>query len=284
MKTALECIPCFLNQVLVTARKMALSEERTEAVLREMLSFLHDQDWQLPPPVMARETQRLLRVLMESDDPYLEQKIGDTRRALALLPKLYAAIENSSSPFRTAVQFSLAGNAIDFGAANGWDASVGKTYDDALKRRINVREVSRLEVALLKARNVLFLTDNCGEIVFDRPLLDQMGAEKVTLAVRGKPVINDATLDDAERSGLTERFRVVSNGSDVPGTWLEDCSEEFQGLFESADLVLAKGQGNYESLSAVRRRVWFLFMVKCSFVAKQIGMPVGAYAICRNSA
>ncbi len=282
MKTALECIPCFLNQSLVAARKMALSNERTAFVLREMLIFLHGQDWEVPPPVIARETQRLIRLLTKSDDPYHEQKAADTRRALELLPKLEAAVASSPSPFLTAVQFSLAGNAIDFGATDGWDTSVGNTYRQALQRPVDAPLVSGLEGNVGKAREVLFLTDNCGEIVFDRPLLNLIGSEKVTVAVRGKPVLNDATLEDAGRSGLTERFLVVSNGSDVPGTWLDDCSGEFRALFERADLVIAKGQGNYESLCEVTRTVWFLFMVKCAFVSRQIGKPVGAYAVYRS--
>ena len=82
---------------------------------------------------------------------------------------------------------------------------------------------------------------------------------------------------------MTDRFRVVSNGSDVPGTWLDDCSDEFRFLFEKAELIVAKGQGNYECLSTVRRRICFLFMVKCSFVSQQVGMPTGSYAICLNN-
>lgn len=279
MKTALECIPCFLNQSLVVARKMALEEARAELVLREMLAFLRELDWQLPPPVIARETQRLIQAMTGSDDPYLEQKRADTQKALALLPMLESAVETSRSPFLTAVQFSLAGNAIDFGAAKGWDTSVGNTYHKALQRPVDGQKVSRLEKVIGNARKILFLTDNCGEVIFDRPLLRMIGAEKVTVAVRGKPVLNDATMEDARRSGLTERYRVVSNGSDVPGTWLTDCSSELRTLFDEADLVISKGQGNYESLCAERGPIWFLFMVKCSFVSRQIGMPVGSYAI-----
>jgi uncharacterized protein with ATP-grasp and redox domains len=282
MKTALDCIPCFLSQSLDAARRLALPEDRTAALLREMLMFLHQQDWQYPPPVIARESQRLIRVLTGSDDPYLAQKLADTRTALDLLPKIENSVAGSATPFLTAVRFSIAGNAVDFGAANGWDASVGRTFQKALTEPIDEGAVSRFEGVASNARNVLFLTDNSAEIVFDRPLVNLLGAGKVTVAVRGAPVLNDATMDDARRSGLTDRFRVVSNGSDVPGTWLDDCSREFRSLFEEADLIVAKGQGNYECLSTVRRNICFLFMVKCSFVSGQVGMPTGAYAVCMS--
>jgi uncharacterized protein with ATP-grasp and redox domains len=152
-----------------------------------------------------------------------------------------------------------------------------------LERSLDERAASRLEGALSSSQNVLFLSDNSGEIVFDTPLLKLIGTEKVTVAVRGEPVLNDATMDDARRSRLTDRFRVVSNGSDVPGTWLDDCSPEFRSLFEKADLIVSKGQGNYECLSTMRRNICFLFMVKCSFVSKQVGMPTGSYAVFLNS-
>jgi uncharacterized protein with ATP-grasp and redox domains len=283
MKTAFECIPCFLNQALAVARKLLLSKERTESLLREMLMILYQQDWQLPPPVIARETQRSIRALTGSDDPYLEQKMADTRTALELLPEIETSIASSATPFLSAVQFSLAGNAIDFGATNGWDAGVRNTFQKALTRHLDENAVSRLKAAVSNSKNILFLADNVGEIVFDRPFLEQLGSGNVTVAVRGEPVLNDATMDDARRSGLTERFRGISNGSDVPGTWLDDCSDEFRVLFEKAELIVAKGQGNYECLSTVRRRICFLFMVKCSFVSQQVGMPTGSYAICLNN-
>ena len=283
MKTSLDCIPCLLHQSLDAARKLKLAEDMAESLLRKTLTLLNQLDWHLPPPAIARETQRAIRAMTGSDDPYLEQKIADTKKALQLLPELDAAVADSASPFLTAVEFSIAGNAIDLGAKSGVVVDVREVFQNALNRPVDETAVSRVEDAILKSKNVLFLTDNAGEIVFDRPLLEQIGSKKVTVAVRGAPVINDATMGDAERSGLTERFTVVSNGSDAPGTCLSECSKEFLTLFGNADLIISKGQGNYECLSAENGNIVFLFLVKCPLVSHQIGLPQNTYAILFNS-
>ena len=188
-------------------------------------------------------------------------------------------IAEAKDPLRAAVTFSIVGNAIDHGARTGLDTDVSRTFESALSRELNQTALERLREVLTTADQVLFLCDNAGEIVFDRPLLKWIGAEKLTLAVRGAPVINDATLEDAERSGLTERYQVISNGSDTPGTWLEDCSVDFIRQFEAADLVLAKGQGNYETLNQHPRNIFFLFLTKCPVVAGDLGQSVNTCVI-----
>jgi uncharacterized protein with ATP-grasp and redox domains len=125
------------------------------------------------------------------------------------------------------------------------------------------------------AERILYLADNAGEIIFDRLLLNFLPMEKVTLAVRGCPILNDALREDAELAGFTGLVPVIDNGSDAPGTVLEDCSEAFRAHFDQADLIISKGQGNYETLSAMRAPIFFLFTVKCPIVAAQIGEPTG---------
>ena len=113
------------------------------------------------------------------------------------------------------------------------------------------------------------------EIVFDRLLIEQLPREKVTLVVRGAPVSNDATMIDAEDTGLTKLLEVIDNGSDAPGTILDDCSHAFRERFDSADLIIAKGQGNYESLSEVEKDIYFLLKAKCPVIARDLGCEVG---------
>ena len=204
--------------------------------------------------------------------------MADTEAALRLLPEVDRAVAKSADPFTTAVKFSIAGNAIDLGAKTTVEADVEKTFNEALTRPLEEAAVHALAEAIFDAKDVLFLADNAGEIVFDRPLLEQIGS-KVTVAVRGAPTINDATLDDPKRSGLTERFQVISNGSDTPGTWLADCSQEFIQKFDAADLVIAKGQGNYESLNDHPRKIFFLFLAKCAVVSSDLGIPTNTYVI-----
>ncbi len=282
MKTYFDCIPCFLRQALEAARALDLDEEKTDALLRRTLGLAQQLDWSIPPPVIGRDIHRAIREVSGDPDPYLQRKKADTEAALRLLPEVVRAIAQSADPFATAVKFSIAGNAIDLGAKTAVEADVEKTFHEALTRPLDEAAVHTLEKAISDAKDVLFLADNAGEIVFDRPLLEQIGA-KVTVAVRGAPTINDATLDDAKRSGLTEKFNVISNGSDTPGTWLVDCSPEFVQKFDAADLVIAKGQGNYESLNDHPRKIFFLFLTKCPVVSSDLGIPTNTYVIRETS-
>ena len=129
--------------------------------------------------------------------------------------------------------------------------------------------------AVRRATRILYIADNAGEIVFDKLVLEMLPREKVTVAVRGKPVLNDATREDAEAVGVTDLVEVIDTGSDAPGILLEDCSPEFQAAFREADLVLAKGQGNLESLLQGPKEVFFLLRVKCEIVGRQLGRQTG---------
>jgi len=135
--------------------------------------------------------------------------------------------------------------------------------------------VHRLKVAVERAKEILYLGDNTGEIVLDRLLIEQMPREKLTYVVRGHPILNDALMEDAQIAGLTDLVEVIDNGSDAPGTILETCSEAFRGRFEQADLVIAKGQGNFESLGDTRRAVFFLLRPKCAVLARHLGCDLG---------
>jgi uncharacterized protein with ATP-grasp and redox domains len=136
--------------------------------------------------------------------------------------------------------------------------------------------------ALAEAENILYLADNAGEIVFDRLLIEQLPMEKVVVAVRGLPAINDATIQDAKIAGITELVEVIDNGSDAPATILEDCSERFLDAFNRADLIIAKGQGNYETLSDIDKNIFFLLKAKCPVIAGHIGCEVGELILKRN--
>lgn len=279
MRLHLECIPCLIRQTLDAARHLNVEDATARDLLRRTLELLPQLDWDLPPPAIAREIHRSIRQLTGGPDPYLRAKLSETHLALELLPSIEGIVAASEDPFLSAVVFSIAGNAIDLGAKAPSDVDVKEMFHRALATPVDNAAVRRLESAVQDAERVLFLADNAGEIVFDRPLLEKIGHQKVTVAVRGAPVINDATLDDAERSGITDRFRVISNGSDTPGTWLSDCSSAFLEHFEQADLVIAKGQGNYETLSDQPANLFFLFIAKCAAVAEALGVETDRFVV-----
>lgn len=275
MKTSYDCIPCFVRQALDAVRLATPDETIHESVLREVLGSMSGMDLSKSPPVMGQFIHRIIRKSSGSDDPYKSVKDRFNAFALDLYPGLKKKIAASPDRFETAVRLAIAGNIIDFGArANVDPATVSQAIEAGLSRPL-FGDISHFHKAVQSAQHILYLTDNSGEIVFDRLLLEQLPTHRVTVAVRGRPVINDATIADASDAGLVGMVRVIDNGSDAPGTVLEDCSPEFTRIFQQADLIIAKGQGNYETLSGSTRPVFFLLKAKCPMIADHIGCEIG---------
>jgi len=248
---------------------------------REILLAITALDFSRSPPQLAGELQAQLREITHCDDPYREAKRRFNDLALALMPPLAATVKRSDNPFAAAVRLAIAGNVIDLGAKSSL------TEDDVRHAAANaldyplVGDVDLLRHAAATAQRILYITDNAGEIVFDRALIEQLPRGHVTVAVRGRPVINDATREDAVIAGLPAFAEIIDNGSAAPGTVLDDCSPEFRRRFAEADLVIAKGQGNFETLNDVPAPLFCLFRVKCAIVAGHCGHPVGSHVVWR---
>jgi len=276
MQTYLDCVPCFVRQALEAVRFVSDDPAVHAAVLRRVLRGAAEMDLHQAPPAMGRLIHRFIRDATGDGDPYRAVKQQFNRLALGMYPALKATVARSASPLETAVRLAIAGNIIDFGiTASLTEATVRETMERALREPL-IGSVDSLGRQAERADEVLYLTDNAGEIVFDRVLIETLPAGKVTVAVKGSPVINDATFDDAVAAGLTECCEVIDNGSDGPGTLLETCSVSFRQRFDRADLIIAKGQGNYETLSDVPRPIVFLLMAKCPVIARDIGCAVGS--------
>jgi len=283
MKTYLDCIPCFVRQSLDAARLVTDDETIHERVLLEVLRDASEMDLRQSPPAMGRRIHRLIRELTGNPDPYRSVKELSNQRALAMYPKLKERIDQSPDPLDTAVRLAIAGNIIDFGFS--WeidDSLVRTTVEHSLHAPLDPAAVEAFREAAHEAQDILYLTDNAGEVVFDRLLVERLPLAKITFGVKGAPIINDATMDDARAAGLAELAPVISNGCDAPGTILEACSESFQERFHGAGLVIAKGQANYETLSHVHKNMFFLLKVKCPVIARDIGCDVGSLALLRQ--
>ncbi len=254
MHTRLDCIPCFARQALEAARFAGDGEDSRRRILSEALLMLaEDIDTGHSPPRTGLRLHRLVRRLSGHEDPYGGVNVAH-------------------------MEDDLHGDGVeDPGAA------VALALEKGLRAPLH-GEITLLREAVGRAEHILFLADNAGEIVVDRLLVERLPAGRVTVAVRGRPVLNDATLADAAAAGMDQVAAVVDNGSDAPGTLLEDCSSVFRKAFAEADVVLAKGQGNYESLSETAADVFFLFNVKCPLVAVHSGLPEGAHALLRSAA
>jgi len=276
MRIFLDCIPCFVRQALDSARLVTDDEQIHEKVIREVLRLAADLDMSQSPPVIGQQIHRLIRKLIGNTDPYRELKQRFNRLALELCAELEERVGTSEDPMETAVRLAIAGNIIDLGVKTSIkESDVERIIRDCLTADFDSRQVEEFRNAVSRAEKILYLADNAGEIVFDRLLIEQLPAEKVTVVVKGSPVINDATMEDAEFAGLTEMLEVIDNGSDAPGTILESCSKAFRNHFAESDLVIAKGQGNYETLSDVNKSIFFILKAKCPVIARDLGCEVG---------
>jgi len=277
--TGLDCIACLVRQALEATALATQDRDLCETTFRRALRFLTAAEWHREPPAVAQRLHRLIRDATDNPNPYAAVKLKLTQFATRLEPIGYRRLSRKYTRFEAAVRLAILGNLLEVGAKTqlGED-DVLSAFDQALRTPV-VGFIAELAGAINGAKEILFLADNAGRIVFDRQLLAELPLGRLTVVVRGMPVLNDATVADAEAAGLGDFCGVIANGSDAPGTLLEDCSPEFRRRFNEADLVIAKGQGNCESLAGCRKHVFFLFKAKCSTVAQAIGWPMGSLVI-----
>ncbi len=278
MKTYYECVPCFANQAIRALP--AVDETLREAILRDVLKALSNIDFELSPPEMAREIFDIIEKYTGEQDLYAEIKKNSNKYILDMENELRDIIAKSADPFLTGLHLAIAGNIIDFGAKHDFsDKLIHKEIDDALNVKLRDADVENLRQAIDNAENILYLGDNAGEIVFDKLFIEQLPCEKITFAVRGKHIINDALMEDAKDIGIDKIVSIISNGSGMPGTVLKNCSEKFRKVFINADLIISKGQGNYETLSESEQKIVFLLKIKCDIVARDLKGKVGDFVI-----
>lgn len=274
MKTTLDCLPCYLKQALSTARQSKFPPDIQKKIMEEAIRFVATVDFSVSPPENSIALYQMIAELSSCSDPYAAIKKESNRYAIGLKDKLNREINTSSDPLYAAFAFSIAGNIIDYGAQHNFD--IHQTIHEALSHELAINDYDLLKEDLKKAKTILYLADNSGEIVFDGIVIEKL-QQKVVLAVKEKAIINDALYEDAIECGLDKSCRIISNGSQCPGTPLSLCSSEFQNLFQNADLIISKGQGNFETLSEVKAPVYFLLTVKCPVVRDHINQLSGSY-------
>lgn len=276
MKIFLDCVPCFVTQALDAGRMVTDDEVLQEKILRAVLMRTRDLSFSESPAYMGGEVHRIVRELSGNDDPYRELKEHFNKLAMETYPELKEKVRVSKEPFATAVRLAIAGNIIDFGMRSKKDdIRLFDTIADTLSRDFAINHIKELREAIDVASRILYIGDNAGETVFDRLLIEEMPIKKITYVVKASPIINDATMEDAAFAGITELVEVIDNGDNSPGTILKNCSAEFRGKFEEADLIISKGQGNYETLNDVDKNIFFLLKAKCPVIARSIGCQRG---------
>ena len=280
MKSHLDCIPCFFSQALRAAR-IATDDERTiKEILDRVGAKLKDISLESTPPQTALHIYGVVNEMTGNNDPYRDLKHQSTQAALKLYPDLVKRVEASDDPLLTAIRLAIAGNIIDFAIFQQVDLE--STIEKTLTQDFAVFDYDEFKRSLKKTHSVLYIGDNAGESVFDRILIEQLG-KPVTYAVRGAPAINDVTYDDAIEAGLDRVATIVDSGTPAPGCTLEHCTPEFVRMFDEAEMIIAKGQGNFEALSDVSREVYYLFLAKCQMVARELGVERGSLIFSRSS-
>ncbi|MCK5116810.1 MAG: DUF89 family protein [Candidatus Aegiribacteria sp.] len=280
MKAELQCLPCLVRQAREVAMISTDDLQLQKKTMRSCLKYMSETDLDQSPPEIAQGIGRIVKSMTGTEDPYREVKSLHTAAALKMLPEMEKIVTESHDPFVAGLRLAIAGNIIDLGAKEKVsDEDICSVLSEAMEQPLCGADPLQLKSEIDSAKSVLYLADNAGETVFDRIFLEQFISEKVTVAVRGAPAINDATLDDARDAGIHRVARLIDNGSGAPATVLSDCSGEFRRIFRKADVIIAKGQGNYESLSSSHANIYFLFRVKCNLVAEHSGFPMGSLVL-----
>ncbi|MCF7878660.1 MAG: ARMT1-like domain-containing protein [Candidatus Omnitrophica bacterium] len=285
MKTYLDCIPCFFKQALDAARLAKASEAVQREVLISLSKELEKFSLDSCPPQMGKFIYNKVREITKKSDPYKEIKKKSNKLALSFYPKLKDKVKNAKDPLLFSLELAIAGNIIDYGVKHSLD--VDKELDNILAEESEaIRHESKaifnypeFKNKLAESNNIIYLGDNAGEIVFDKILIEQIKEKypkkDILYVVKEKPIINDALAEDAYMCGIDKYAKIISSGCDSPGTILSICAKDFLDRFKSADMVISKGQGNFEALyKKSKRPVFFLFMAKCPVVAKDIGSKI----------
>ena len=285
MRTYLDCIPCFFKQALEAARLAGANPRMQKRIINELAKALPEFPLTSSPPEMGRIIYGTVNKITRKADPYKNIKAKSNRFALKLYGKLKDKVKRSEDRLLTAVELAIAGNIIDYGVKNSLDVDkelkkILQEEDKTIKKENeSLFNYKRFKHALKKAKTILYLGDNAGETVFDRILIEEIKKldknKRIIYAVKKKPIINDALIEDARKCGIYKIAEIISSGLDIPGTVLPLCSKNFLEVYKNSDMIISKGQGNFESLSDEKKPIFFLFMAKCPVVAKDVGCKVG---------
>lgn len=288
MKTSLDCMECNIKQLIKVSKMMNVSEELTEEASKQVFKMLSEISFEHTNPFIMGKTFDIIKKVYKNNNPYKDIKAFYNKIVLDMYSELEKIIFDSSDSLDTALKLSVVGNLIDFGARHTFNQDIllnkVKNYRNIV---FNIDHTKKLKNELLSAKTIFYIGDNCGEIVFDKLFIEEIKRQnpncEVFFAVRGDAILNDVTKEDALEVGMEDVAKIISSEMAVPGTILSGTPKEFQQLFWSSDVVVAKGQGNFESLSEQKREnLYLMLMAKCDYVSKVIGCNMMDYVVVEN--
>jgi len=282
MNTSLECIPCIVNSFTNLLKNELFADAEKEKVMRKLLEYLSETDYKQSPPVLGKEMHRMIREMINNPDPYKEVKDKFNNLMMDRFSEFEKIVSNSQDPFDTAMRLAIAGNVIDFGPQNRLD--INETINKVINSKLAIDDSLELKKELKDTNSLIYIGDNCGEIVLDKLFLKTIDLPNMYYVVRGSPVLNDATLEDAKLVGIDKIAKVITTGDNAPGAVWDLTSEEFKKVFYDADVIISKGQGNLEGILGVNKTIFFLLVTKCDLISKLIDTKTGEFVVRRISA
>ena len=269
-----QCIPCIVNQASNAAKLLAPGDKGLQlTIVKDVCRAVDGIDTKHSAPMFSATIQSIVEEHLCVANPYGRIKEKNRKTAEQYLPRVRAVMDRSKDRLEFAIRAAILGNIIDLGASSKFDIEL--EINRITSNNIDLSMLPRFKDDVNNARLILYIGDNYEEALFDTFLLAELMPRKVFFAVRSKPILNDITLEDARRIGIDSVCTVIESGSTIAGTDLEQSTREFLELYEQADIVIAKGQGNYETLMDETRPIYFIFKIKCEVIAERSGYPVG---------
>lgn len=275
MKRNDQCLACLVNQVIKVAHMIDAKDK--DGLYQKVFDYLSHVDLNKTNPEMIGDTFDIIKDHTRCLDPYYDVRKYYNELFMKQSDQFYELINNSDDSFLEAIKYAIIGNIIDFNPMHNINSQdIMKVFDEVKNRELVIDDTNYLKKDIVKAQTLLYLGDNCGEICLDKLLIQEILKINphlhIYFGVRGTPVINDSIEEDAYFVGMDDYATIISNGDQSLGTILSRVSEEFQNVYQKADIVIAKGQANYESLSDENKNIYFLLMSKCEVIAKDIGV------------
>lgn len=275
IKSELECLICMFRQGLNTAKIATDEKEKQRKVLNLIAREIERVNLNLPPAVISKRVYEIVSDVTGIEDPFKYIKEKSNREALSMLPQLKEKVSSSKDSLYSALLVAVAGNIIDLGIGHSYNLS--EDVERIINSRFALDDYKKFKVEIKNKKNLLYLGDNAGEIVFDRVLVEELlkRGVNVKFCVKSKPIINDATMEDAKIAGLTELVPVIETGNNSIGIDFESIREELKEEFLKVDLILAKGHGNFETCYGLPYNIYFLLKAKCDVVSRALGVRTG---------
>lgn len=287
MKAEFDCIPCMIRQTIETARIAVDNKELQRKTINAILHYLQQAKFDVSPPELGKQIYKIIKDITGSEDPYYDLKFKFNKYALKHYAGFKRLIYLNENPILLAAKLAISGNLLEI-SADSDAAQLQKILDAANQIKFNINDLELFIDDLSRVKKILYLADNAGEIVFDKLFIEVLQrfyperALKFTVAVRGAPIINDATMEDAQFINMEQVASVIDTGDDAPAMLLNNISDEMRSYYEDSEMVISKGQGNFETLHEESKLIYFLVKVRCPIIGAELGTPENSLVLKRN--